>query len=1008
MSEDAISRPAQRAVIESKLKVPPLPEQVVARPRLRQLLAGLVESRRLVVLSATAGAGKTTTVIDAVRALNRPVAWLTLDHTDALPGRLVTYLEAALARQLPELDGVATRALAAGIPHPEAAGMLAEAVGERQLVFVLDELERLEQAEQAWAVIESLVRYAPPSMRIVLLSRRDIPAELCALPPTGEVAWLREADLSFTVDEAAEALAASGGARIDATEAVEATGGWVTGVLFEAWRSSDHVAGMGGETDPLHGYLSAHVLGRLAPEDRDFLVATSLLDEVSAPRAEALGQAKAGERLVRLRAAHLPVTWQPDRLVMRCHSRFREYLLEWLERQGDEETRELRLAYGRLLASEGHHEEAAQELIRAGALAEALSSAEQVIVEVVERLDFPVAERWFEALGELASSGASPFTTAELMLAVAQEDFRRGARVADQLVALGEREPLVRSSERAAALMAWCYAAVNRLDDFFEVLEDAPQGPTVDAARYIANLVLPTGGAERPEPTGGPLDALVPLSDYLLGRLSDLADMSGSQWAQSMARPWQIAALGATGQTRRALEMYEEARAAGGASTMLRALVGPDLLIDAGRIEEARQELALTRESARMTSRWIWLENWLTELKLAARVDRDPVAARRILERIEPEASRSPFHDEVMRTWYGLALLVQGDDAAALERLRGAVDGMAAGNRLLHLPTAAVYLAEAEWRAGNEDEADRAADCALDAARRQGSNHLLLQALADFPAVVARRIDAEPTGDSPWHELGRALMAQDVPVAAHIGISVELREFAGRTILVNGEEVRPAIGKSYELLAYLASRRPPQAERAELFDALFDSRADDSTRAYLRQAVRRLRQVLPDEGALVVEQGRVSLREDVTIDSESTRFHAQLAEAARLQGEERLTATLAALELFDQGEYLPDVHSAWAEERRTELADRARDARSEAAELAFAAGLYQDAKRLVAEVLRGDSYREAGWRLDMKIANALGDEDGVIRAYRGCERALAELGAEPAAATRELLERMRR
>lgn len=110
---------------------------------------------------------------------------------------------------------------------------------------------------------------------------------------------------------------------------------------------------MGGEADPLYGYLSSQILEQLDPEDRDFLVASSLLDEVSAPRAAALGQRHAGERLVALRAAHLPVSWEPGGRAMRCHSRFREYLLERLERRGEDEVRALRLAHGRLLARNG-------------------------------------------------------------------------------------------------------------------------------------------------------------------------------------------------------------------------------------------------------------------------------------------------------------------------------------------------------------------------------------------------------------------------------------------------------------------------------------------------------------------------------------------------------------------------------------------------------------------------------------------------------------------------------
>ena len=65
---------------------------------------------------ATAGAGKTTAVSQALPLLERRVAWLTLDDTDAAAGRLVTYLEAALAAEVESAAGVATQALAARLP----------------------------------------------------------------------------------------------------------------------------------------------------------------------------------------------------------------------------------------------------------------------------------------------------------------------------------------------------------------------------------------------------------------------------------------------------------------------------------------------------------------------------------------------------------------------------------------------------------------------------------------------------------------------------------------------------------------------------------------------------------------------------------------------------------------------------------------------------------------------------------------------------------------------------
>src|SRR5262245_50593565 len=97
-------------VIRAKLRPPPAPDPCVRRPRLEAQLAAMIERHPAVVVAATAGAGKTTAVAATADALDRELAWLTLDITDAAPGRLVGYLEAALAARLPHLEGVATEA----------------------------------------------------------------------------------------------------------------------------------------------------------------------------------------------------------------------------------------------------------------------------------------------------------------------------------------------------------------------------------------------------------------------------------------------------------------------------------------------------------------------------------------------------------------------------------------------------------------------------------------------------------------------------------------------------------------------------------------------------------------------------------------------------------------------------------------------------------------------------------------------------------------------------------
>jgi DNA-binding SARP family transcriptional activator len=319
-----------------------------------------------------------------------------------------------------------------------------------------------------------------------------------------------------------------------------------------------------------------------------------------------------------------------------------------------------------------------------------------------------------------------------------------------------------------------------------------------------------------------------------------------------------------------------------------------------------------------------------------------------------------------------------------------------------------VYLAEAEWRAGNPDAADDAADVALDAARQQGSNHVLLQALTDFPAVVARRIDAEAHADSPWHAVGRALAAQGVSVGTRIPTAIELVEFGCTAIVLDGTKVRPRIAKCYELLGFLAARKGAPASRDELLNALFDARNDESARAYLRQTVTGVRRLLPADAVTISKDGRIGLGPDVVVGSESARLETELAAALRLQGGELVDAVEHALAALARGDYFPGVGSAWIDERRQQLAELVTSVRAAAADAAYAVDRYPDAQRLTEAVLAVDPLREAMWRTSMRIRSVVGDYDGVITTFAQCERALGAAGARPTATTRALLDQLRR
>ena len=991
-------------IIKGKIRPPDPPDRRVPRHRVTRLLQELESSYGFVLVTGSAGAGKTTAVLDAVSNRDRALAWLTLDSADAAPGRLLTYLEASLQRALPELPSAARAALGAEATHIDAAGLLAEALIGHKVTQVVDELERILDSSEARETLSGFLRYAPSSVHVILISRRSALLRLGAQRELAGLGRVGEEHLSFTVEEAAAALEAIGASAVDAPSAVEATGGWVTGVLFEAWRSPSHVYGLGGEADPLSGYLSSEIMNELSAAERDFLISTSLLAEITAQRAEALGVNDAAERMKSLRERRLPVAYSSDRVTMRCHPRFREYLQAQLHQVNPDRVSALTRAYGELLVSERHYEEAVDALLAAGDREAAVRITAQAVPAVLQRHDLALADRWLNEFSDEVIQGSRWLTLAQLLCAIEREQWLLGAQCADRLLAMDDSGPL---DADIVVATASCYYQVSRLDEALAVIQRAPQGPKIDAMRFAIGVDLVGDGTsyrDRPRDCGNrAVDGMLARHDFAHGRFERL--LGATKESTPTRRSHEIAALRALGRLDEALELLRQSNAGGW--TMTR--VYTELMADLGRPEEARAALRSGRPEVDRSGPGFRMFELLLEASLALRLDRDTAAARRALVEVErePTATRRRRIVEQLALWKGLAALIDEDNETAAAHLRQAVAVMTEWDRLLFLPAAAVYLAEAEWRLENESAADAAADIALSASRRTGSDHLLLKAAREFPAVVARRLDAERESDSGWHETGRKLMGSGHIEYAASAARVRVIEFGRLAIRADGHEIHVKLTKGMEILAYLAASNG-HATRNELLDALFESRSDESARSYLRQALNRLRQALPADAPLTVANDEISWEAEGTLTSDSVQLQRRLEQAGRLRGRSLLEATAAALSMVEAGEYLPEVRTAWADFRRSELESIVNDAKHAAGLGAYELGEYQLADELVQDVLTNDPYRETSWRLAMKVAAAMGDDDRVIARYRRCQTALTAVSTEPTASTLQLLERLRR
>jgi DNA-binding SARP family transcriptional activator len=531
------------------------------------------------------------------------------------------------------------------------------------------------------------------------------------------------------------------------------------------------------------------------------------------------------------------------------------------------------------------------------------------------------------------------------------------------------------------------------------------------AAHYLISILSDEAVEDEPEVptlTGGPLDVVILRSTYHRGLIAQVAE-EPPPVSERAIEPWRVLAIQAMGQTERALEHYERAP-----DRPAMWMAGAELMIDLGRAADARAVIRSAQASLHpVRDGRLTLRARILEAKVALRCARDTESARRALERVLVDDLGTGLASvrEHAETWLGLALLLDRDDARAAELLRGTVASMTRCGRRLMLPAAAVYLAEAEWRGGDDLAACAAADVALEAARFQASDHILLGALADFPSVADRRERSDATADSPWHRLAQLVRSCADGDRMHVRVpasgTIDVREFGSAELVVDGCTVRPRLTKAHTLLALLATKARCEATRKVAIRELFESGTEQSTVAYLRLAVRSARETLPSGVELTLDRQMLRCAPPECLSSESVRFETLVENARSSVGEQRLRAFLSAIELQRTGPYLEGESSPWALERRRDLEDLVEEALVEASETAHGLAEYAEAERLVRDGLGRNRFREPAWRLLMRIAAATRDHDAVVAAYRECESALAEISAKPSRATSSLLAQLR-
>jgi LuxR family maltose regulon positive regulatory protein len=234
-------------ILATKLHIPTTRSKAVLRYRLlEQLNEGL--NRKLTLISAPAGFGKTTLVSEWIASCEQPVAWLSLDEGDNDSTRFLTYVIVALQTIIPNIGANALRMLQSAQPQPSDSVLtiLLNEIStspdnpltgsEQRFILVLDDYHVIEDKAVDNA-LSFLLERMPPQIHLVITTREDPNLPLARLRVRNQLTELRVTDLRFTSSEAAEFLNKVMGLNLSTQDvaALESrTEGWVAGLQLAA------------------------------------------------------------------------------------------------------------------------------------------------------------------------------------------------------------------------------------------------------------------------------------------------------------------------------------------------------------------------------------------------------------------------------------------------------------------------------------------------------------------------------------------------------------------------------------------------------------------------------------------------------------------------------------------------------------------------------------------------------------------------------------------------------
>ena len=299
----------------TRLRPPALPARMVARQRLDDIVdGGMAGHVPLVLVSAPAGSGKSTLLAAWAARRTGLVAWLQVEEGDSDPARFWTSVVAAIGQVR---SGVGTTAMPIVVGSRGDDRVIVPAIvnalvdDDEPLVLVLDDYHLIDDGT-VHRGIERLIELSPPDMTLVLATRVDPPFRLGRMRVRKQICEVRASDLRFATAEATELLGGAGEqlAQSMLDQLYTRTEGWAAGLVLAGLsleRASDPAAfveAFRGDDQLVVSYLSDELLTGLSDRERQRLLETAVVDQLTGPLVDAITASTGGARWLTETARH--------------------------------------------------------------------------------------------------------------------------------------------------------------------------------------------------------------------------------------------------------------------------------------------------------------------------------------------------------------------------------------------------------------------------------------------------------------------------------------------------------------------------------------------------------------------------------------------------------------------------------------------------------------------------------------------------------------------------------